>query len=118
MSLRPVRFHRPSMVKIQEIANGMKTRRFTIAVLALILLAASLFAIASPRKIIKRGLARIERSWLILTGGLVDVGGYRLRTEGSGRGQPVVIMDAGLYPAMQTWASVPWEVSALARVII
>lgn len=95
-----------------------KVRRASIAALALILLSTLLLAIPAPRRTLKRGWAKIERTWLIVTGGLVDVGGYRIRIKDSGRGNPTVIMDAGLCQTMDTWGRVPSDVSAFARVYI
>jgi pimeloyl-ACP methyl ester carboxylesterase len=95
----------------------MKVRRFAIAALVVAIVAASLMLLAGPRKIVRRGLIKVERSWQILTGGLIDVGGHRLRIESSGQGGPAVVMDAGLCQPMKTWGSVPSEVAAFARVI-
>src|SRR5581483_7014518 len=56
------------------------------------------------------------RGWLILSGGLVDVGGYRLRIECIGAGKPTVVMDAGLAQDRSTWGQVPSGVAAFTRV--
>jgi len=57
------------------------------------------------------------RSWLILTGGLVDVGGHRLRIEQTGAGAPTVVFDAGLNQPMETWGAVRSQVAAFTRVV-
>lgn len=62
---------------------------------------------------------RIERYWLILTGGLVDIGGYRLRIECTGKGDPTIVMDAGLNQTLQSWGDVVTkETAKFSRVCI
>jgi pimeloyl-ACP methyl ester carboxylesterase len=64
-----------------------------------------------PRRIFKR----VERQWLIRTGGLIDVGGYHLRISCWGSG-PTVVFDNGLSQERETWGTVPDQVSKFARV--
>jgi pimeloyl-ACP methyl ester carboxylesterase len=82
--------------------------RLFIAIAATVLLLASVIGVSGPR-------AAIERGWLILTGGLVDVGGYRLRLACFGAGSPVVVMDAGLNQTIPTWGHVPSSVATFTR---
>jgi pimeloyl-ACP methyl ester carboxylesterase len=58
----------------------------------------------------------IARNWHILTGGLVDVGGYRLRIDCQGSGGPTVVMDSGLTFHRHTWDRVAPQVAAFTRV--
>lgn len=60
----------------------------------------------------------LERARLILTGGLVDVGGYYLRIECWGEGTPTVVMDAGMSQDRTTWGQVPQGISKFTRVCI
>jgi pimeloyl-ACP methyl ester carboxylesterase len=50
------------------------------------------------------------------TGGLVDVGGHRLRVDCRGTGLPTVLMDAGLSQPMRTWGTIPAGVAGFTRV--
>lgn len=60
----------------------------------------------------------LERARLMLTGGLVDVGGYYLRIECWGEGTPTVVMDAGMSQDRTTWGWVPEGISEFTRVCI
>ncbi|MCC7162174.1 MAG: alpha/beta hydrolase [Anaerolineae bacterium] len=60
----------------------------------------------------------LERVRLILTGGLVDVGGYYLRIECWGEGTPTVVMDAGMSQDRTTWGQVPEGIAKFTRVCI
>lgn len=71
-----------------------------------------------PEKIQKSVRWRIKKQYLILTGGLVSIGDYRLRIECQGTGNPTVIMDSGLNMPMKTWESVPQEVAKFTRVCV
>jgi pimeloyl-ACP methyl ester carboxylesterase len=83
--------------------------RLAVAITGLVLLVAAIVGVSAPR-------AAIERAWQILTGGLVDVGGYRLRIDCYGTGSPTVVMDAGLEQPRITWGIVPSEVARFTRV--
>ncbi len=58
---------------------------------------------------------RAKRQWQILTGGMIDVGGYYLRIECRGSGRTVVF-DSGLNQMRDTWGTVPDEIVKVARV--
>ena len=58
----------------------------------------------------------LRRAWRIANGTLVDVGGYRLRVQCLGSGEPTVVMDSGLDADRYTWGIVPGNVSRFARV--
>lgn len=60
----------------------------------------------------------LERAWWSFTGGLVDVGGYRLRIECFGEGTPTVVMDAGMAQDRHTWGEVPKGIAQFTRVCI
>lgn len=60
----------------------------------------------------------IKRQYLILTGGMVNVGGYYLRIECQGKGSPTVVLDSGLNMPMKSWETVPEEVSKFTRVCV
>jgi len=62
-----------------------------------------------------RAYRQAKREWLILTGGMIDVGGYYVRVEcwGSGR---TVVFESGLSQPRETWGTVPSEVAKIARV--
>ncbi|MDX2044280.1 MAG: alpha/beta hydrolase [Acidobacteriota bacterium] len=71
-----------------------------------------------PKRIFGGGKKKLERGWLILTGGLVNVGGHRLRVERFGKGSPTVVFEAGLAQPRTTWGRVPNDVAAFAQVVI
>lgn len=58
----------------------------------------------------------VERLWLLATGRLVDLGGYRLRIDCTGAGSPVVVLEAGLYHSGRVWRDVQEEASTFTRV--
>lgn len=62
-----------------------------------------------------RAYRRVKRQWRILTGGMIDVGGYYLRVECRGSGRTVVF-DSGLSQPRDTWGTVPDEIAKVARV--
>lgn len=92
--------------KLSFVALGL-TLLVTVAVLAL-----------GPRRVVVGGKNRLKRGWLIMTGGLVDVGGHRLRVEHFGNGFPTVVFEAGLAQPRTTWGRVPGEVATFAQVVI
>jgi pimeloyl-ACP methyl ester carboxylesterase len=57
-----------------------------------------------------------ECAWLIATGRLVDVGGYRLRVDCYGRGDLTVVLEAGLCQTRATWGRVVGDIASFARV--
>ena len=63
-----------------------------------------------------RAYRKARRQWLIMTGGMVNVGGYYLRIDCWGSGQATVVFDSGLNQPRDTWGTVPGEVSKSARV--
>jgi pimeloyl-ACP methyl ester carboxylesterase len=87
----------------------MKARRILLGGLGVAVLLSILITMMVPRK-------QIKRAWLIVRGKLVDVGGYRLRVECKGRGEPAVVMDAGLAHGLHTWDLVLPEVAKFTRV--
>ena len=64
----------------------------------------------------KRVIRATKRPFLILSGGLVDVGGRRLRIDCKGAGSPTVVMDAGLDMTHSTWGTVPRDVARFTRI--
>lgn len=96
----------------------MKPGRISVAVLGVsALFALLLVGLLGPHRVWNGGRAKLKREWLILTGGLVDVGGYRLRTEQYGEGSPTVIFEAGLAQPRKTWGHVPTDVAAFTQVV-
>lgn len=86
-----------------------RTVRSAAIVSAVVLLLVAAYGLSAPRAFAARG-------WLMMTGGLVDVGGYRLRIECQGTGSPTVVMDAGLAQTRATWGRVPAGVAEFTRV--
>ena len=74
-------------------------------------------AALGPQRVVKTIAWHLRRGWLILSGRLIDVGGYRLRIEREGKGTPTVVMDAGLCQVMKTWDRVAAEVAKFAQVV-
>lgn len=70
------------------------------------------------RNKVARTKRQAELTWLTLTGRRIDVGGYRLHFECSGKGSVTVVMDAGLNMPAQTWNSVPAELARFTRVCV
>lgn len=96
----------------------MTARKLSLAALSLALLGALAILALGPRRVVVGGKKKLERGWLIMTGGLVDVGGYRLRVEHFGKGSPTVIFETGLAQPRTTWGRVPSDVSAFTQVVI
>ena len=94
----------------------MKSR--TKILTALVVVFALGFVALGPRRVVVGGKKKLERAWLILTGGLVDVGGHRLRVERFGKGLPTVVFEAGLAQPRASWGRVPNDVAAFAQVLI
>jgi pimeloyl-ACP methyl ester carboxylesterase len=94
--------------------------RRTVAFGVLVLL--GLLAIAPapvgslPRRALARAWLSAERTWLIATGKLVDVGGYRLRVDCRGQGDTTVVLEAGLCQTRASWGRVVGDVASFARV--
>ncbi|MBS1788257.1 MAG: alpha/beta hydrolase [Acidobacteria bacterium] len=89
----------------------------TIAI-GVVLLAALCVIVLGPRRVIVGGKKKLERGWLILNGGLIDVGGHRLRVERLGKGTPAVVFEAGLAQPRTTWGKVPNDVAAFTQTVI
>lgn len=87
-------------------------------VVGAVLLAAVCVIVLGPRRVIVGGRKKLERGWLILNGGLVDVGGHRLRIERFGKGTPAVVFEAGLAQPRTTWGKVPNDVAAFTQAVI
>jgi pimeloyl-ACP methyl ester carboxylesterase len=80
---------------------------------ALVALGAALVALPGPRRTLREA---IEKQWLVLAGGLVDVGGYRLRIECTGSSAPTVILDSGLNTTQDAWDAVKGTLGGSVRV--
>jgi pimeloyl-ACP methyl ester carboxylesterase len=98
-------------------------RRRTVAFGALGLLALLFLSALAPAPVgslPRRALARwwrgAERAWLIATGRLVDVGGYRLRVDCYGQGDVTVVLEAGLCQTRASWGQVVDDIASFARV--
>lgn len=78
--------------------------------------AVGIILVLLPQNTKKAVRRTIKRQYLILTGGMIDVGGYRLRIQCQGKGSPTIIMDSGLNMPMDTWQTVPKEVAKFTRV--
>ncbi len=96
----------------------MNFRKLVFAALILVLVAVLGAVALGPKRVVAGGKKKLERSWLILTGGLVDVGGHRLRVERFGKGAPTVVFEAGLAQPRTTWGRVPKDVAEFAQVVI
>jgi pimeloyl-ACP methyl ester carboxylesterase len=83
-----------------------------ILVVALLVGVLSIGAVLGPRRVGRR----VVRTWLLLTGHLIDVDGHRIQLECRGVGSPTVVMDSGLNMTMETWGRVPADVSGFTRV--
>lgn len=95
----------------------MKTsyRKFLIALVSIFALGLAALVFL-PNNTTKRVRRAVKRQWLVLTGGLVTVDGYRLRIECKGAGSPTVVLDAGLNQTRETWGAVPQETAKFTRV--
>lgn len=96
----------------------MKLRKLLFVVLSLVLFVALATVALGPRRVLTGGKKKLERGWLILTGGLVDVGGHKLRVERFGKGSPTVVFEAGLAQPRTTWGHVPNDVAAFTEAVI
>ena len=83
-----------------------------------VVLSGLIVAALGPQRVVKTAAWHLRRGWLILSGRLIDVGGYRLRIEREGKGSPTVVMDAGLCQVMKTWDRVVSEVAKFAQVVV
>jgi pimeloyl-ACP methyl ester carboxylesterase len=93
----------------------MRRRAVILVGLVLFGLIVTAFA-APPGSLPRRVLARGWRAWLIATGQLVDVGGYRLRVDCYGQGDVTVVLEAGLCQTRATWGRVVGDIASFARV--
>jgi pimeloyl-ACP methyl ester carboxylesterase len=86
----------------------------TIRILVVVMLVGvlSVGAVLGPRRVGRR----VARTWLLLTGHLIDVDGHRIQIECRGVGSPTVVMDSGLNMTMETWGRVPADVADFTRV--
>ncbi len=96
----------------------MTLRKLSLTVLSLVLLGALAVFALGPRRVFVAGKSRLQRGWLIMNGGLVDVGGHRLRVEHFGNGSQTVVFETGLAQPRTTWGRVPGEVATFAQVVI
>lgn len=87
----------------------MKSKYLLLGGLGVSILLSIMIIVLVPRKQIKRPL-------LIVAGKLVDIGGYRLHIDCKGKGEPPVMMDAGLAHGAYTWDLVMPEVARFTRV--
>jgi pimeloyl-ACP methyl ester carboxylesterase len=94
-------------------------RRRIVTILAILLVPLALAILAvGPRRVLTGSTKKFERGWLILTGGLVDVGGHRLRIERLGKGSPIVVMEAGLAQPRNTWGHLPNDIASFTQVVV
>jgi len=96
----------------------MKFRRLFSLLLVLFFIAGIGVVALGPKRVFAGGKKKLERGWLILTGGLVNVGGHRLRVERFGKGTPAVVFEAGLAQPRTTWGRVPNDVAAFTQAVI
>lgn len=87
----------------------MKAKHLFLGGLGVCVLLSILIILFVPRKQIKRPI-------LLVAGKLVDIGGYRLHIDCKGKGEPPVMMDAGLAHGAYTWDLVMPEVAKFTRV--
>jgi pimeloyl-ACP methyl ester carboxylesterase len=95
--------------------NSRKVARIAVAA---IVLSGLIVAALGPQRVVKTAAWHLRRGWLILSGRLIDVGGYRLRVERRGNGNPTVVMDAGLCQVMKTWDRVVPEIAKFVQVVV
>lgn len=92
--------------------------RWTVTIpVALIALFIIVLSILGPRRVLRAGLKRMERGWLMMTRHLVDVGGHRLHVECRGKGRPTVVLESGLCQPMSTWGKVPTDIAKFTHVV-
>jgi pimeloyl-ACP methyl ester carboxylesterase len=96
-----------------------------VALTLIILATGVLFLVFGRGRLAERGRDKLTRTrrkaeltWLTLTGRRIDVGGYRLHLECSGKGRVTVLMDAGLNMTTSTWNGVLPELSKITRVCV
>lgn len=98
-----------------KIPKFSKRSRSVAIVAALIVV--GLVLIISPRSVTLRLQQAAKRRWLILSGKLVDVGGFRLRIDCQGTGSPTVVMESGLDRTRKTWGpELPGKIAEFTRV--
>ena len=95
----------------------MKARRLAWIALVVVVLSGLIVSILGTERAVKPAARQLRRAWLLLTGHLIDVGGYRLRIERAGHGTPTVVMDAGLCQIMRSWDRVAPEVAKFTGVV-
>ncbi len=100
----------------QRFGNRVSLTRIGSAVLVLALLLGLVSLHWVPNVEMDDARRQLKRGWLLLTGRLVDVGGYRLYIECRGNGSPAVILDAGLNFGGGSWKEVQTELESLTRV--
>ena len=87
------------------------TRKLVIAIAVVIALAVISTLLIGPRRV----SYNVRKTWLAITGRLVNIGPYRLHIECAGAGSPVVIADSGLNSKFPTWQRVFPEVAKFTR---
>jgi pimeloyl-ACP methyl ester carboxylesterase len=95
----------------------MNGRRLAWIALIVVVLGGLIVSLLGTERALKPGARQLRRVWLIVTGHLIDVGGYRLRIERAGHGTPTVVMDAGLCQIMRSWDRVAPEVAKFTGVV-
>jgi pimeloyl-ACP methyl ester carboxylesterase len=95
----------------------MNARRLVWIGLIVAVLSGLIVSILGTERAVKPAARQLRRAWLLLTGHLIDVGGYRLRIERAGHGTPTVVMDAGLCQTIRSWDRVAPEVAKFTEVV-
>lgn len=95
----------------------MNGRKLVWIGLIVAVLSGLIVSILGTETAVKPIARQLRRGWLILTGHLIDVGGYRLRIERAGHGTPTVVMDAGLCQTIRSWDRVAPEVAKFTEVV-
>jgi pimeloyl-ACP methyl ester carboxylesterase len=90
--------------------------RMSAGVVIMVVVLAALGTTFGVRTVARRSWRALERRWLMMTGGMVDAGGFYLRIRCIGSGSPAVVMDSGLNMPMQTWGPVPPAAAQFTRV--
>lgn len=95
-------------------------RKRFLMILSIILMASltSIILALGPQRLIKAGEHRIERSWMIFTGDLIEVDGHYMRIEQKGEGGPTVVFEPGLSQTRDTWGAIPDEVAKVTGVAV
>jgi pimeloyl-ACP methyl ester carboxylesterase len=97
------------------------TRRNNVLLSVIVIAATLIIFFANTHRIKEfktRSFRAVNRQWLILSGQLIDVGGYRLKLICKGEGSPTVIMDAGLNMTTESWGTVAGETAKFTRVCV